>query len=146
MDRKQLLYIPAALALGGGLWFVLGMHPVWWLAWFVPGLLFALALTADKWMSRGVVALAALLGASVVVAIPAAFLLSGCVGMLIERGVVKFLYGRPLETLLATFGVSLILQPAVRDIAGTANNMPVSTPEWLAGVGVTDAGVSPREG
>jgi len=73
------------------------------------------------------------IGASIIVAIPAAFILSGCVGMLIERGVVKFLYGRPLETLLATFGVSLILQQAVRDIAGTANNMPVSTPEWLSG-------------
>lgn len=73
------------------------------------------------------------IGASILVAIPAAFILSGCVGMLIERGVVRFLYGRPLETLLATFGVSLILQQAVRDIAGTANNMPVSTPEWLAG-------------
>jgi urea transport system permease protein len=73
------------------------------------------------------------IGASIVVAIPAAFILSGCVGMLIERGVVQFLYGRPLETLLATFGVSLILQQAVRNIAGTANNMPVSTPEWLSG-------------
>jgi urea transport system permease protein len=55
------------------------------------------------------------------------------VGMMIERGVVQFLYGRPLETLLATFGVSLILQQVVRDAAGTANNVPVSTPEWLAG-------------
>jgi urea transport system permease protein len=73
------------------------------------------------------------IGISIVVAIPAAFVVSGCVGMLIERGVVKFLYGRPLETLLATFGVSLILQQAVRNLAGTANNVPVSTPEWLAG-------------
>jgi urea transport system permease protein len=73
------------------------------------------------------------IGASIVVAVPAAFIVSGVVGMLIERGVVQFLYGRPLETLLATFGVSLILQQVVRDAAGTANNVPVSTPEWLAG-------------
>ncbi len=73
------------------------------------------------------------IGASILVAIPAAFALSACVGMLIERGVVKFLYGRPLETLLATFGVSLILQQVVRDIEGTANNRPVSSPEWLSG-------------
>jgi urea transport system permease protein len=72
------------------------------------------------------------LGASIIVAIPAAFIVSGFVGMLIERGVVKFLYGRPLETLLATFGVSLILQQVVRDIF-TANNRPVETPAWLAG-------------
>ncbi len=64
MDRKQLLQIPAAAILGAGLWFVLRMEPIWWLAWIVPGLLFALALSADKWMSRGVVALAALIGAS----------------------------------------------------------------------------------
>ena len=47
--------------------------------------------------------------------------------MLIERGIVRFLYGRPLETLLATFGVSLILQQVVRDIF-SANNRPVETP------------------
>lgn len=50
------------------------------------------------------------------VATPAAFLVSGFVGVLIERGVIQFLKGRPLETLLATFGVSLILQQAVRSI------------------------------
>ena len=55
-----------------------------------------------------------------------------CVGMLIERGVVRFLYGRPLETLLATFGVSLILQQVVRDVF-SANNRPVETPAWMAG-------------
>jgi urea transport system permease protein len=73
------------------------------------------------------------IGASVLVAIPVAFLVSGAVGMLIEVGVVKFLYGRPLETLLATFGVSLIMQQAVRNISGTANNVPVSSPDWLSG-------------
>jgi urea transport system permease protein len=72
------------------------------------------------------------IGASVLVAIPVAFVVAGGVGILIERGVVRFLYGRPLETLLATFGVSLILQQIVRD-AFTANNRPVETPAWLSG-------------
>jgi len=72
------------------------------------------------------------IGASILVAIPLAFLVSGCVGMLIERGVVRFLYGRPLETLLATFGVSLVLQQVVRDLF-SANNRPVETPAWMAG-------------
>jgi urea transport system permease protein len=72
------------------------------------------------------------IGASIVVAIPVAFVVAGLVGVLIERGVVRFLYGRPLETLLATFGISLILQQVVRDIF-TANNRPVETPQWMAG-------------
>ncbi len=72
------------------------------------------------------------IGASVLVAIPAAFIVSGLVGVLIERGLVRFLYGRPLETLLATFGVSLILQQIVRDVF-TANNRPVETPQWMSG-------------
>jgi urea transport system permease protein len=72
------------------------------------------------------------IGASILVAIPLAFLVSACVGMLIERGVVRFLYGRPLETLLATFGVSLVLQQVVRDVF-SANNRPVETPAWMSG-------------
>jgi urea transport system permease protein len=72
------------------------------------------------------------IGLSIFIAIPLAFLVSACVGMLIERGVVRFLYGRPLETLLATFGVSLILQQVVRDVF-SANNRPVETPAWMAG-------------
>jgi urea transport system permease protein len=72
------------------------------------------------------------IGLSILVAIPLAFLVSGAVGVLIERGVVRFLYGRPLETLLATFGVSLVLQQVVRDVF-TANNRPVETPSWMAG-------------
>jgi len=72
------------------------------------------------------------LGASILVAIPVAFVVSGAVGVAIERGIVRFLYGRPLETLLATFGVSLLLQQAVRDIF-TANNRSVVTPQWLSG-------------
>jgi urea transport system permease protein len=69
---------------------------------------------------------------SVLLAIPVAFVVSGLVGVLIERGIVRFLYGRPLETLLATFGVSLILQQVVRD-GVSANNVPVVTPEWMSG-------------
>jgi urea transport system permease protein len=72
-------------------------------------------------------------GASTVIAVPAAFLVSGAVGVLIERGIVRFLYGRPLETLLATFGVSLILQQLARDVF-TANNRPVESPTWMSGL------------
>jgi urea transport system permease protein len=71
-------------------------------------------------------------GLSVIIAIPLAFLVAGCVGIAIERGVVRHLYGRPLETLLATFGVSLILQQVVRDVF-SANNRPVETPGWMSG-------------
>jgi urea transport system permease protein len=66
------------------------------------------------------------------VAIPAAFLVAGLAGVVLERTVIRFLYGRPLETLLATFGVSLILQQAVRTIF-TANNRAVESPAWLSG-------------
>ncbi|HEU4625198.1 MAG TPA: urea ABC transporter permease subunit UrtB [Steroidobacteraceae bacterium] len=72
------------------------------------------------------------IGASILVAIPVAFVVSGLVGIGIERGIVRWLYGRPLETLLATFGVSLILQQVVRDIF-SANNRPVETPQWMSG-------------
>ncbi len=72
------------------------------------------------------------IGLSILVAIPVAFLVSALVGILIERGVIQFLKGRPLETLLATFGVSLILQQAVRTIFSPLNRTVV-TPEWLSG-------------
>ena len=72
------------------------------------------------------------LGFSLFVAVPAAFMVSGLVGIAIERGVIRFLYGRPLETLLATFGVSLILQQAVRSIFSPLNRA-VATPEWMSG-------------
>jgi urea transport system permease protein len=72
------------------------------------------------------------IGMSIFIAIPLAFAVSAGVGMLIERGVVRFLYGRPLETLLATFGVSLVLQQVVRDVF-SANNRPVETPAWMSG-------------
>jgi urea transport system permease protein len=69
---------------------------------------------------------------SLLIAIPAAFVIAGLVGILIERGVIRFLYGRPLETLLATFGLSLILQQAVRTLFGPLNRS-VSSPEWISG-------------
>ena len=69
---------------------------------------------------------------SLFIAIPAAFLVSALVGVAIERSVVRHLYGRPLETLLATFGISLLLQQAVRTIFSPLNRA-VSTPEWMSG-------------
>ncbi len=72
------------------------------------------------------------IGVSILVAIPAAFIVSGLVGIAIERGVIRHLYGRPLETLLATFGVSLILQQTVRSIFSPLNRS-VETPEWMSG-------------
>ena len=69
---------------------------------------------------------------SLLVAIPAAFLLAGLVGIAIERGIIRFLYGRPLETLLATWGLSLILQQAVRTIFGPSNR-EVGNPSWMSG-------------
>ena len=75
-----------------------------------------------------------LFGASLFIAIPLAFLVSGGLGVLIERGLIRFLYGRPLETLLATFGLSLVLQQAVRSIFGPTNR-EVGTPTWMSGAG-----------
>ena len=69
---------------------------------------------------------------SVVIAVPLAFLVSGAVGVLIERGIIQFLYGRPLETLLATWGLSLILQQAVRSTFGSSNR-DVGSPSWMSG-------------
>jgi urea transport system permease protein len=74
----------------------------------------------------------ALFGYSLAIAIPLAFLVSGLVGILIERSVIRFLYGRPLETLLATWGLSLILQQAVRTGFGP-NNRDVGAPAWMSG-------------
>ncbi len=72
------------------------------------------------------------LGISVLLSIPVAFVISAAVGIAIERGIIRFLYGRPLETLLATFGVSLILQQSVRSIFSPLNRS-VATPEWMSG-------------
>jgi urea transport system permease protein len=69
---------------------------------------------------------------SLPIAIPAAFLVAGAMGILIERFVIRFLYGRPLETLLATWGISLVLQQAVRSIFGPTNK-PVIAPAWMSG-------------
>tara|TARA_R110002049_G_scaffold13509_2_gene58497 strand:- start:136551 stop:138191 length:1641 start_codon:yes stop_codon:yes gene_type:complete len=69
---------------------------------------------------------------SILISIPAAFIFTGLVGIGIERGIIRFLYGRPLETLLATFGISLILQQAVRTLI-SPQNRAVSTPEWMSG-------------
>lgn len=66
------------------------------------------------------------------VAIPAAFVVAGLVGILIQRYVIRYLNGRPLETLLATFGISLILQQAVRTIFSPLNRLVVS-PDWMSG-------------
>ena len=70
--------------------------------------------------------------ASLFIAIPLAFLVTGIVGIAIERSIIRFLYGRPLETLLATFGLSLILQQAVRTIFGP-NNREVGAPGFMSG-------------
>ncbi len=73
-----------------------------------------------------------LMNYSVIMAIPVAFAVSAAVGIAIERGVIRWLYGRPLETLLATWGISLVLQQAVRSIFG-ANNRLVTAPDWMSG-------------
>jgi urea transport system permease protein len=68
----------------------------------------------------------------VLAAIPASFLAAALVGALMERTVIRWLYGRPLETLLATWGISLILMQSVRSIFG-AQNVGVENPSWLSG-------------
>ncbi|ABC92080.1 probable urea or short-chain amide ABC transporter, permease protein [Rhizobium etli CFN 42] len=69
---------------------------------------------------------------SLAFAVPAAFLFTGLVGLVIERSVIRYLYGRPLETLLATWGVSLILQQAIRSYFGPTNR-EVRNPSWMSG-------------
>ncbi len=77
---------------------------------------------------------------SILVAIPAAFLVAGAVGVAIERGIIRFLYGRPLETLLATWGISLVLRQAVRSIFGPTNQ-EVGNPSWMSGAMEIGGGV-----
>ena len=67
-----------------------------------------------------------------VVAVPVAFVFTALVGIALERSVIRFLYGRPLETMLATWGISLMLQQAVRQVFG-ATNMEVANPGWMTG-------------
>jgi urea transport system permease protein len=72
------------------------------------------------------------IGMALILSIPMAFIVSGLVGIAIERSVIRHLSGRPVETLLATFGISLILQQAVRSIFSPLNRS-VSTPDWMSG-------------
>ena len=74
----------------------------------------------------------ALFDYSLLIAVPLAFVVAGLIGILIEQGIIRFLYGRPLETLLATWGLSLILQQAVRTAFGPTNR-EVGAPSWMSG-------------
>ncbi|KQB57702.1 MULTISPECIES: urea ABC transporter permease subunit UrtB [Acidovorax] len=67
-----------------------------------------------------------------VAAVPVAFMASALMGAVLERSVIRFLYGRPLETLLATWGISLMLQQLVRTVFG-AQNVGVENPAWMSG-------------
>ena len=69
---------------------------------------------------------------SLLIAVPLAFLVAGLIGVIIERSIIRFLYGRPLETLLATWGLSLVLQQAVRTMFGPTNR-EVGNPSWMSG-------------
>ena len=76
--------------------------------------------------------LASLFDWYLIAAIPTAFIVSGVVGIIMERSVIRHLYGRPLETLLATWGISLVLIQTVRLIFG-AQNVEVANPSYLSG-------------
>jgi urea transport system permease protein len=69
---------------------------------------------------------------SLLIAVPLAFIVAGLIGIVIERSIIRFLYGRPLETLLATWGLSLVLQQAVRTMFGPTNR-EVGNPSWMSG-------------
>ena len=69
---------------------------------------------------------------SLLIAVPLAFLVAGMIGVIIERTIIRFLYGRALETLLATWGLSLVLQQAVRTMFGPTNR-EVGNPSWMSG-------------
>jgi urea transport system permease protein len=73
-----------------------------------------------------------LFDSSLFIAIPLAFVVTGAIGIAIERGIIRWLYGRPLETLLATWGLSLVLQQTVRTIFGPTNR-EVGNPSWMSG-------------
>ncbi|QTF94075.1 urea ABC transporter permease subunit UrtB [Halomonas sp. BM-2019] len=78
-------------------------------------------------------------GLALILSIPAGFMVAALAGIAIERGVIQFLKGRPLETLLATFGISLILQQLVRTLISPQNRTVVS-PEWMSGsIAINDA-------
>ncbi|MCK8785021.1 urea ABC transporter permease subunit UrtB [Roseomonas sp. NAR14] len=78
---------------------------------------------------------------SIVISIPAAFLVAGTFGAILERGLIRHLYGRPLETLLMTFGVSMMVQQAVR-LAFGAQNRDVLSPAWMQGTLLLPGGVT----
>jgi urea transport system permease protein len=82
-----------------------------------------------------------LMEVSVLIAVPMAFLVSGAVGVGLERGVIRHLYGRPIETLLMTWGVSMILQQAVR-VAFGSTNREVTSPSWMSGTMEIASGVA----
>ena len=67
-----------------------------------------------------------------IAALVVSFVVAGLVGLILERGIIRFLYKRPLESLLATWGVSLVLQQIIRHVFGAAN-VQVSSPSWLSG-------------
>src|SRR6476620_4316579 len=71
-------------------------------------------------------------GLSVLVAIPVAFVITGLLGLLLEVTVIQWMYRRPLDTLLATVGVAMVLQQLAKDIFG-AQGDPVTAPSWLDG-------------
>ena len=71
-------------------------------------------------------------GFSFIASLPVAFVVAFIIGLIVERALIRFLYGRPYESILATWGLSLILQQGARNIFG-ANNVDVSAPEWLQG-------------
>ena len=72
---------------------------------------------------------------SIIVALPVAFLVTFAAGIAMERLVIRWLYNRPLETLLATFGISIVLQQLAKNIFGTQAR-PLTSPDWLAGAWV----------
>lgn len=86
------------------------------------------------WLVQGLFQkhLPGLFDAYLLAAIPVAFISSALVGAALERSVIRFLYGRPLETLLATWGISLVLMQAVRSLFG-AQNVSVENPTWMSG-------------
>ena len=73
-----------------------------------------------------------LFGASLLIAMPLAFLVAGAIGVLIERGLIRFLYGRPLETLLATWGCRWCCSRRCAR-SSAPNNREVGTPAWMSG-------------
>ncbi len=67
-----------------------------------------------------------------ILAIPASFIVAALVGVVLERSVIRFLYKRPLESLLATWGISLVIQQILKFVFGS-NNVQVTSPNWLSG-------------